>query len=375
MLFSFTTEQEELRQTVRRFLEDRSTSSAIRRQIEGREHDHGLWAAVSRDLGLCGVHIPEQYGGQGLGFVELGIVAEEMGRALLVAPYFASVVLAASAIMNAGNDRQKAQLLPAIASGETIATLALAEPSGRWDAASVELTATADGEAFRLDGVKSFVVDGCSAEQIIVLGRAPGSCGDEGLAFFAVRATADGLERTPLATLDATRRQARLAFSGVRAQLLGDPGSGAAALSRTLDHAAVVLANEMVGGAQRVLEMALDYVKARVQFGRPIGSFQAIKHRLADLVLEVELAKAAAYHASETAADESPELPAVASLAKACASDAFVLAASENIQLHGGIGFTWEHDAHLYFRRARSSAALLGDAAHHREQVARRWGM
>ena len=151
--------------------------------------------------------------------------------------------------------------------------------------------------------------------------------------------------------------------------------SGAAALFRTLDHASVALANEMVGGAQRVLEMALDYVKARVQFGRSIGSFQAIKHRLADLLLGVELAKAAAYHAAEVAGDESPDLPAVASLAKACASDAFVLAASENIQLHGGIGFTWEHDAQLYFRRARSSAALLGDAAHHREQVARRWGL
>ena len=375
MLFSFTTEQEELRQTVRRFLDDRSTSSAIRRLMQEREHDRDLWTAVSRDLGLCGVHIPERYGGQGLGFVELGIVAEEMGRALLVAPYFASVVLAASAIMNAANDRQMAQLLPAIAAGETIATLALAEPSGRWDAAGVALTATTDGEVHRLDGVKSFVVDGCSADLIVVLGRACGSCGDDGLAFFAAAATAAGLERTPLTTLDATRRQARLVFSGVRAQMLGELGSGAAALSRTLDHAAVALANEMVGGAQRVLDMALDYVKARVQFGRSIGSFQAIKHRLADLLLEVELAKAAAYHAAEVAGDESPDLPAVASLAKACASDAFVLAASENIQLHGGIGFTWEHDAQLYFRRARSSAALLGDAAHHREQVARRWGL
>ena len=375
MRFSFTTEQEELRQTVRRFLDDRSTSSAIRRLMQEPEHDRDLWTAVSRDLGLCGVHIPERYGGQGLGFVELGIIAEEMGRALLVAPYFASVVLAASAIMNAANDRQMAQLLPAIAAGETIATLALAEPSGRWDAAGVELTATKDGDVYRLDGVKSFVVDGCSADLIVVLGRASGSCGDDGLAFFAAAATADGLGRTPLTTLDATRRQARLVFSGVRAQLLGDVGSGAAALFRTLDHAAVALANEMVGGAQRVLEMALDYVKARVQFGRSIGSFQAIKHRLADLLLEVELAKAAAYHAAEVAGDESPDLPAVASLAKACASDAFVLAASENIQLHGGIGFTWEHDAQLYFRRARSSAALLGDAAHHREQVARRWGL
>lgn len=376
MRFSFTDEQEQLRQVVRRFLEDKSPSVEVRRRMATSEgHDRGVWTELSRDLGLCGIHIPEEYGGQGLGFVELGVVLEEMGRALLCAPYFASVVLAACAISNAGTESKKRELLPAIASGETIATLAFAEPSGRWDCSGIALTAMPDGDAFRLDGVKSFVLDGHTADLIVVVGRAAGSVGDEGLSFFTVSATASGLERTPLTTLDGTRKQARLVFSHVRAEPLGEPGAGARTLARTLDQASVALANEMVGGAQKALEMAVDYAKVRMQFGRPIGSFQAIKHRCADLLLEVELAKSAAYYAAGAVAEDRSDVPAVASLAKACGSDAFVHAASENIQLHGGVGFTWEHDAHLYFKRARSSEMLLGDPSFHRELVAQRWGI
>jgi alkylation response protein AidB-like acyl-CoA dehydrogenase len=348
----------------------------VRRLMETPDGcDRAVWKQLSEELELPAVQIPEEYGGQGFTFVELGIVLEEMGRSLLCAPYFASVVLAANAILNAATEARKKELLPAIAAGETIATLAVAEPAGRWDASGVELTATqVDGE-FRLDGVKSFVLDGHTADLVVVVARSPGSSGEQGLSFFTVAGDARGLERALLETVDATRKQARLEFSSVRGELLGELDSGAAALATTLDQAAIALASEMVGGAQNVLEMAVEYAKLRVQFGRPIGSFQAIKHKCADLVLEVELAKSAAYYAAAAAAEDDDELPALASLAKSLASDAYRQAAAENIQIHGGVGFTWESDAHLYFKRARSSEVFLGDPTHHRELLAQRLGI
>jgi alkylation response protein AidB-like acyl-CoA dehydrogenase len=220
-----------------------------------------------------------------------------------------------------------------------------------------------------------FVLDGHTADVIVVVARTPGSSGTDGLTFFSIAADADGLHRTALSTMDQTRKQAKLEFAGVRANALGEPGAGWAALSKTLDQAAVGLANEMVGGGQFVLEMSVQYAKDRVQFGRPIGSFQAIKHKCADMLLEVESAKSAAYYAAWAAAEDNDELPVVASLAKAYCSDAYFHAAAENIQIHGGIGFTWEHDAHLYFKRAKSSEILLGDATYHRELLAQRIGI
>ena len=376
MNFAFSEEQEQLREAVRRFMEAKSPSSEVRRLMETTEgYDEAVWKQMAQELGLQSLHIPEAHGGQGFTFVELGIVLEEMGRVLLCAPYFSTVVLAADAIMNAGTDAQQGELLPGIASGETIAALAFTEPNGRWDASGITMEASGSGDSYQLSGTKMFVIDGHTANTIITVARLAGTSGEDGISFFAVDGDASGLTRTPLATMDQTRKQARLDFSDVAARPLGEPGAGWAALSKTLDQAAVGLSNEMVGGAQKVLEMAVDYAKVRVQFGRPIGSFQAIKHKCADMLLEVESAKSAAYYALWAAAELNEELPVVASLAKAYCSEAYFHAAAENIQIHGGIGFTWEHPAHLYFKRAKSSELLFGDPTYHREQLAQRIGI
>jgi alkylation response protein AidB-like acyl-CoA dehydrogenase len=260
--------------------------------------------------------------------------------------------------------------LPGIAAGETTATLALAEANGRWDTAGVEATALREGAAWRLHGTKLYVLDGHTADVVLVAARTPA-----GVSLFSLAGDSAGLVRKPLATLDPTRKQARLDLDGAPATLVGAEGDGERVLPALLDLAAVALAAEQVGGAQRCLDMAVAYAKERVQFGRPIGSFQAIKHKCADVLLEVESARSAACYAAWRAAEGSPELPAVAALAKAYCSDAYSHAAAENIQIHGGIGFTWEHAAHLYFRRAKSSALLFGDASYHRERVARSCGI
>jgi alkylation response protein AidB-like acyl-CoA dehydrogenase len=375
--FAFSEEQEELRRSVRRFLDDKSPVTEVRRLMDTTEgYDPKVWAQMGNELGLQSLHIPEAYGGQGYSFVELVVVLEEMGRSLLCAPYFASVCLAANAVLNAGTEEQKTALLPGIASGETIATLAFTEPSGKWDAAGITMEATPDGSGgYTLDGTKMFVLDGHTAGLIVVAARSAGSGGTEGISFFTVSGDAAGLTRTALPTMDQTRKQAKLEFSGVKAQLLGEEGAGWAALSKTLDQVAVCLAAEQVGGAQRCLDMSVEYAKVRIQFGRPIGSFQAIKHKCADMLLEVESSKSAAYYAGWAAAEDNDELPVVASLAKSYCSEAYFHAAAENIQIHGGIGFTWEHDAHLYFKRAKSSEILFGDPTYHRELLAQRIGI
>jgi alkylation response protein AidB-like acyl-CoA dehydrogenase len=374
--FAFSDEQEQLRDAVRRFLDAKSPSSEVRRLMDTAEgYDPAVWSQMANELGLQSLHIPEEHGGQGFSFVELGIVLEEMGRVLLCAPYFSTVVLAAGAVMNAGTPARQGELLPGIASGDTVAALAFTEPNGRWDASGIEMVASGSGDRFTLDGTKMFVIDGYTAGLIVVAARLPGTTSEEGISLFTVAGDAAGLTRTPLSTMDQTRKQAKLEFAGVAAQPLGEPGAGWPALSKTLDLAAVGLANEMVGGAQRVLDMAVEYAKVRVQFGRPIGSFQAIKHKCADMLLEVESGKSAAYYAAWAAAEDNDELPVAASLAKAYCSDAYFHAAAENIQIHGGIGFTWEHDAHLFFKRAKSSELLLGDATYHRELLAQRIGI
>jgi alkylation response protein AidB-like acyl-CoA dehydrogenase len=374
--FAFSEEQEELRRTVRQFLESKSPSTEVRRLMETTEgYDPAVWSQMAEQLGLQSLHIPEEYGGQGFSFVELAIVLEEMGRVLLCAPYFSTVVLATNAILNAGSPDDRKALLPGIASGETIAALAFTEPNGKWDAAGITMEATQAGGNWTLSGTKSFVIDGHTANTIVVVARTAGSSGVDGIAFFTVDGDASGLTRTPLATMDQTRKQAKLEFANVSATPLGTPGDGFAAFSKTLDQAAVALANEMIGGAQFVLDMSVEYAKVRVQFGRPIGSFQAIKHKCADMLLEVESGKSAAYYAAWAAAEDNEELPVVAALAKAYISDAYFHCAAENIQIHGGIGFTWEHDAHLYFKRAKSSEIFLGDATYHRELLAQRIGI
>ncbi len=378
MSLAFTEEQEELRRIVRRFVEETAPSAEVRRLMATTDgFDPTVWKRMAAELGLQGIAIPEALGGQGLGPVELGIALEEMGRLLHCSPFFSTVCLGATAIAAAGTQDQRAELLPGIASGDSIATLALAEPNGRWDAEGITATAAGDsGEGFRLTGTKSFVLDGNTASLIVVAARRPGTSGQDGVGLFVVRGDADGLARTPLATLDQTRKQAALDFAGVAATALGpEPYAGWPALAKTLDQVAVYLSAEMVGGAQRCLDMAVDYAKNRVQFGRPIGSFQAVKHRCADMLLAVESARAASSYALWVVAEEGDELPIVAPLSKAYCSEAYFQAATDNIQIHGGMGFTWEHDAHLYFRRAKSSELLFGDPTYHRELLAQRLGI
>ncbi|HXR53431.1 MAG TPA: acyl-CoA dehydrogenase family protein [Acidimicrobiales bacterium] len=371
MNFAFSEEQEELRTAVRRFLQEKSPETEVRRLMETEEgYDPAVWSQMADQLGLQSLTIPEEYGGSGFSYVELIVILEEMGSALLCAPYFSTVALAANALLTSGDDAAKKDLLPGLASGETIGTLAITEDNGRWDFEGIALQATESKGGWTLDGHKSFVLDGHTANLILVAART-----GAGLSLFAVEGDAAGLTRTALPTMDQTRKQARLVFESTPARLIGIDGGAADGLTKTLDLAAVALAAEQVGGAQHCLDSSVDYAKNRIQFGRPIGSFQAIKHKCADMLLEVESAKSAAYYAGWAAAEDSDELPVVASLAKSYCSEAFFHAAAENIQIHGGIGFTWEHDAHLYFKRAKSSELLFGDPAYHRELLAQRIGI
>jgi alkylation response protein AidB-like acyl-CoA dehydrogenase len=364
-------EQQELRRTVRRFCENRSPSLEVRRLMQTTAgYDPPVWDQMANQLGLQGLAVPERYGGAGFGYVELAIVLEEMGRTLFCAPYFATVAMAANALVASGDGDACAAYLPSIAAGETIATLALAEDSGRWDEDGVALCAEQSATGWRLRGHKSFVLDGAIANLVLVVARTAA-----GVSLFAVEGEADGLTRTPLPTLDQTRKLARVEFSNTPARLIGKEGGASEGLARTLDLAAIALAAEEVGGAQRCLDMSVEYAKVRYQFGRPIGSFQAIKHRCADMLLHVESARSAAQYAAWAVAENSPEVPVAASLSKATCSDAYFYAAAENIQIHGGIGFTWDHDAHLYFKRAKSSQLFLGDTAYHREHLAQRIGV
>ena len=374
MKFSFSSEQEEFRTSLRRFLGERSPAKEVRRLMETETgFEPAAWRKLNAELGLTAVRIPEAYGGQGFGFGELGIVLEEMGRALLCAPFFSTAVLATGAILNAGTEAEKQALLPSIASGDTIATLAWVEDPAHWDAAATKMTAKQSGKSFKLDGTKSYVIDGHTADLIVVLARAPGTSGDAGLSLFTVKGDAKGLERKNLKVMDPTRKLARLDFKGVEATLLGEAGGAAAPFARTMVEAAVCLANEMAGVAERLREDALEYAKMRVQFGRAIASFQSMKHKHADMLVDVELAKSAAYYAAAALDDGDDDIVAVASIAKAAASEAALQTGIHAIQIHGGICFTWDNDTHLWFKRAKSSEVLLGDAHHHREKMMQHW--
>jgi alkylation response protein AidB-like acyl-CoA dehydrogenase len=371
MNFGFSEEQEELRKMVKRFLDEKSPESEVRRLMATTNgYDEAVWRQMAQELALQGLGIPEAYGGQGYGPVELYVVFEEMGAALLCAPYFSTVALAANALLQVGSEADKQSYLPGIASGETIATLALTDDAGQWDLRATTTTARAAGDGWIVDGVRSFVTDGSLASLLLVPAVTA-----KGLSLFALRGDAAGVEREALATMDQTRKQSRIVLDGAPAALVGEEGAALEGLETAVQIAASALAAEQVGGAQRVLDNAVDYAKNRVQFGRPIGSFQAIKHKCADMLLDVESAKSAAYYAAWAAQERNEELPVAASLAKSFCSEAYFHCAAENIQIHGGIGFTWEHHAHLYFKRAKSSELLLGDPAYHRELLARRLGI
>ena len=371
VIFAFSAEQEELRKSVRKFLEDKSPETEVRRLMESvGGYDPAVWTQLCGQLGLAGLAIPEQYGGSGYGYVELIVVFEEMGRALLCAPYFSTVALAANLLLTVDDESAKVDYLPGLASGEKIGTVALAETTGRWDETGVTTAATQSASGWLLNGEKSFVTDGHVADVVFVAART-----HAGVSIFAVDKGATGFVASALATLDQTRKQAKLTFAQTPARLIGDEGAGWPALSKMLDLAAVALAAEQVGGAQQILDVTVQYAKDREQFGQPIGSFQVIKHKCADMPLEVESARSAAYYAGWAAADDGDDLPIAASLAKSYCSEAYFHAAAESIQIHGGIGFTWEHPVHLYFKRAKSSELLFGDGSYHRELLAQRVGI
>jgi alkylation response protein AidB-like acyl-CoA dehydrogenase len=371
----FSDEQLALREMVSQFLQDKSSSATIRQLMETREgFDRAVWKEMG-GMGLQGLHIPEVYGGQGATFLEMGITMEEMGRRLFCGPYFSSVCLAANAILNVGSEDDKGEFLPEIAAGGTVAALAFMEREGKWGADGIGITYQKSQRGFSLSGEKLYVIDGHIADLLVVAARVPGSAGTDGISLFVVTGDAPGLTRTLQTTMDMTRKQSMLELTNVTGRILGDEGAGWEGLSKTLDQAAVCLSMEMVGGAEEVLEQAVSYAKTRMQFGRAIGSFQAIKHRCADMLLLVESGKAAAHHAALVAARDEPDLSEAACVAKAYCSDAYFYCASENVHIHGGSGFTWDADPHLYFRRAKSSALYLGDASYHRELIARRIGM
>jgi alkylation response protein AidB-like acyl-CoA dehydrogenase len=363
---TLTEEQEELRASVRRFLTDKAPSEAVRRWMESDEgYDPAVWTQMAGQLGLQGLALPEEFGGAGYGPVELGIVLEELGRSLLPSPFFATVALAGQALVASGDADAQARWLPGIADGTLTATLAVSEEQGGSSLDAVSTTAVADGPGWTLTGTKMFVVDGASAGLVLVVARS-----EDGLGLFAVEGDGPGVTRTRLDALDPTRRLGRIELEGAPAQRVGPQGDASEFLNRVLDLAVVALAHEQLGGASACLDSSVEYAKIRVQFGRPIGSFQAIKHKCADLLLEVEGARSAAYSAAWTAAEDVAELPVAAALAGSFVSEAYTHASKENIQIHGGIGYTWEHDAHLYLKRAKSSELLFGAPVRHRARLA-----
>lgn len=332
-------------------------------------HDPALWNRLA-ETGLLGLLIGEEFGGAGAGQVAMGVVMEEMGAALMGGPFLATAVLSAHLLDLCDDDQEKRSVLPRIAAGELITTVAFAEPASPASVypscASTQAVADGDG-GWQLTGQKTYVLDACSADLIYVLAQSP-----SGPALLAVEAAAPGLEVTVLRGVDQTRRQCRVEFSDTAARLVGTPGPATSVLNEALERTAVALVSEQAGGTRRAMQMAVQYAKTRFQFGRAIGSFQAVKHLCADMLLEAESAISAARHVAEAFDKQAADADADLSLAQAYCSEAFVMVAATGIQVHGGIGFTWEHPAHLYLRRARTDAQLLGCPATHRENYLQR---
>ena len=336
-------------------------------------YDRDVWKQMAQQLGLQGIIIPESYGGSGFGYLELSVILEEMGRALLCAPYFSTVVLAANALLASGDVTACETFLPQIASGDMIATFAIAP--GRPDD-SPGAAAARQHDGYTLDGFADYVIDGHIADLIVVPARING---DSPTSLFAVSAVqslpTEVLRRKLRPPMDETRKIARLEFNHTPAQLLGKPGSGQEAIDCVRVKAAVALASEQVGICQWGLATSVSYAKTRIQFARPIGSFQAIKHKIVDMLIRLESAKAVAYYAAWAAQSDAPDLDVISSLAKAECSEAALDVAAETIQVHGGIGFTWEHPAHLYFKRGKSSELFLGSPGYHRELICQGLGV
>jgi alkylation response protein AidB-like acyl-CoA dehydrogenase len=376
---SSAAELAELRDSVRDFLAAKSGEQQVRAAIETeRGYDEDLWRLMASGLSLPGLALPEEYGGDGFGFTELQVILEEMGRALTPSPFLASVVLAAGAILATGDEVAAKAYLPGIASGQTTAALAVAESAGSWSFDQLTTTARPSGDGsggWLLAGTKQFVLHGATADLIVVAAHT-----EQGPGFFAVqpgRQSGTALTRTALRTLDLTRPMATLQFADTPATLIGTPGTAGSALDDVLDRAMTALAAEQAGAARACLEASAAYARERHQFGRPIGSFQAVKHKCADMLVKVELAQAAATEAARAAAGDPDAAPLAqaAAVAHAVCSESLMFVASENIQVHGGIGFTWEHPAHLYFRRAKASQLMFGGPGFYFEHLLRRSGV
>ena len=356
MNLEFSDQQLQLKNEARRFLEDKCPPQAVRAILDGAApFDRALWKALG-EMGFLGVAIPEAYGGMGAGYLELCVVAEEMGRALAPVPFSSSVFLASEFLMLAGSESQKQNYLPRLASGETIGTFAFVEGQGQVTPQSIRTRAAGD----RLTGTKLPVPDGDIADFAIVAARTGGASDERSISLFLVDLNADGVTRAPVSTVDPTRSHAQIEFASATAEPLGPTGEGWSIITRIFDRAAVLTAFEQVGGADRALEMGRDYALERMAFGRPIGSFQAVKHMLADMYVQATLARSNAYYGAWALSTGAAELPQAAATARVSATQAFLHCAKNNIQVHGGMGFTWAFDCHLYYRRANLLAVNLG---------------
>ena len=382
MELALTDEQRMIQASAERFLNQVASSAAVRTAMTSDQgYDTATWARMARELYWPALAIPEAYGGLGLGFVEVSLLQEQLGRCLLPTPFFATCCLATPALLLSRNEALKERWLPLIAAGEIRASLAYTS-APRWDDSAVQVYAQSHAGGYRLNGEYHYVIDGSDCQLLIIAARTPGSVGEAGIRLFALPADTPGIVCQWQPTLDQTRRLATITLNDVVVhddQLLSEPGQGWPMLRDVLQIACVGLAAEQTGGAQQSLDITLAYISGREQFGRTIASFQAIKHRCADLMLAIECARSASYYAACVAQEVldpegdpqvAAQLPLAAALAKVQCSETYFACASESIQLHGGVGFTWEYDPHLYFKRARASESFLGLPAWHRERIA-----
>ena len=374
MDFGFSEQQDLLRASARRFLERECPPDVVRRLSDDPQGDSAdLWQKMA-GLGWMGLVLSERYGGSGLGFVDLTILMEEMGRVLLPAPFFSSIALGALTLLETGSDEQRQQMLPRLARGEAKVSVALLEADGRYDPRGISMRASIRGNRATLNGTKLFVADAQVSDYVICVARTRrGRTPESGLSLFMLDMTSPGITCTPLISMDQTRRLYELSFTRVSVSLeamLGERDTAWPMLQRALDKATVALCAEMVGGAEKVMELCVDFGKTRVQFGRQIGGFQAVKHKIADMKVMVENAKSVVYYAAWALDSEAPEASRAASMAKAYCSEMYARVTADGVQVHGGIGFTWDHNMHLYLKRAKSSEVLLGNTTWHRERTA-----
>src|SRR3982074_3698722 len=360
MNFDFSDEQKQLRDEARKFLAEKCPAKAVRTVLDGKEpYDRELWKGLA-DMGFLGVAIPEQFGGAGAGHLELCVIAEEMGRALAPVPFSSTVYLAAEAILLAGSETQKQKWLPAMASGARSGRRVLFEGKGNPSPQAIKLSASGGS----LTGVKKPVPDGAIADFAIVAARTGSSGRETDISLFLVDMKAEGVEAKALTNVDPSRGQAELTFRNCKAEPLGAADEGWGILSEVLDRAAALMAFEQVGGADRALEMGRDYALDRMAFGRPIGSFQAVKHMLADMYVSATLARSNCYYGAWALSTNASELPEAAAAARIRATQAFQTCAKNKIQVHGGMGFTWEFDCHMYYRRSNAMALSLGSLSY-----------